>query len=197
METIKLTSKEVLKLIAYKEKIQLKVYGYSIGITAFFLIVSFIPAGFLPSRRGRNSGGDSSLFDMMGGAGFMIMIICLFGILLIYFMSTYKMWSLDKDIKEKKKNIVKLKVRDLRSDSSFGSTEISLYIYPVYKGKGKLEFIDYENFPQLSKGQEVELHLTTNAHYPLSINTHRDTSLEDFQKMIELLQKTKKNEGDV
>lgn len=192
---MKLESKESAKLWKYKEKIEKTIFGYGIGIPIFLLVVSFIPAKFIPHRNAaRVSDGDASLAELIGVIPLILIVIGLSVGLVLYLMSEYKYLKISADVIERKKVIFKGNVQNVVIKKGAGLKEIELFISPPYKNNRSIEFIDFPNFPRLTVGQEVEIEATVNALYPLKITPlgFNEQVDADLQKALDILKNLKK-----
>jgi len=184
----KLDTKERIKLQAYKEKIGNIVVGWSVGVFSFLLIMSFIPMGFLPSKRPRRiSNPDLNFFESLGVMPTILMILSISGALAVYLYISFKYGKLIKDVDELKKIVLKVRVVNVIYKQGAGPQEIDLYFSPPYNNINKIGFVGETNFPQLYKSQEVELVITKNAHYPLRI-----TPKGGANEILDILNKIRK-----
>jgi hypothetical protein len=70
-----------------------------------------------------------------------------------------------------------------------GPKEVEVYFKPAYKNVNRIEFIGYDNLPLLYKNQEVELVITPNSYYPLSVKSKEP--VKDVLHSLEVLNKYK------
>lgn len=184
----KLELKEKIKLEAHKEKISNLIIMWGGGIFALLLIVSFIPMGFLPKKRRVSiSNPELSIFESMGVLPTLIMLIIIAGSISLYLYHSFKYAKLSKDVIEQKKITLNVNVRNVIYKQGQGPQEIDLFFSPAYNSINKIEFVGEDNFPKLYKNQEIEIILTKNALYPLSIKPKND--IKDVLEILKNLNK--------
>ncbi len=193
---MRLEVKERARVREYKEKIEKTTAMFAGGIATFLLVLSFIPAGFIPHRNARRVDGNSSLADLLGVGPTLLFAFIIGALIAAYLLNGYKYFAILKDLKEEEKDLVKVKVEKVvRKDGGGGMTEIELFFKPRYKNRRSFEFIDFRNFPRVSKGQEVEIEITRNALHPIAIRPIGEAPIDDVATALELIRKLKEQGG--
>ncbi|MDR0232487.1 MAG: hypothetical protein LBI82_10265 [Dysgonamonadaceae bacterium] len=125
------------------------------------IIVTFIP---LYSRRGRDLGGLSAM-EFFGYIPTTLFLIIVGAIIFFFTIRWTKYFKLKKDLEEKQSITILTKVSYISGDAKKG--------YEVFLEKNEANipkvFFEFYEFPQIKKGDFVELTLTPNAHLVLSI----------------------------
>ena len=170
--TEKLTARQSTRLREHLQKVELNVFGAGLGIPFFLLIVSFIPAGFLPGRKAaRVADQSASLVSMLGFLPLLGIIIIFAGLLLWYLMRSYKYPELKKDVIERDKVTLHTRVYRVDTVRADDGVKHDVIFGPGYENINRVTFTNYPGFPVLYKGQNIHIEFTRHAHYPLSITT--------------------------
>ena len=190
-------STQLEQLNDYKSKVELTSLKWGLGMPAFMGILSFIPSGLIPHRNaGRVSNPDASLADMIGVPYLLLGLLALATILLLYFFNSYRYFKIRKDLAEQEMITFQTRVREVVRKGGGGMPEIELKIAPPVEGKYSIEFIDFLNFPFLSRGQTVEITASKHALFPFSISKVNQESgaanqKDDIQAAMDLIKKLK------
>ncbi|REH43404.1 hypothetical protein C7448_1135 [Tenacibaculum gallaicum] len=190
MKIEKLEFIEKIKLEGYKKKITNTIVNWGGGSFIFFLIVSFIPVGMIPSkRRSTISNPDMSIFESMGVFPTILMLLIISGLITIYLFYSYKYIKVSKDLLDLKKVTLDVTITNVIYKKGQGPKEVEVYFKPPYNSVNRVMFIGEDSLPTLYRNQEVELVLTTNAYYPLKVKS-KDV-VKDLLKSLEVLNQYK------
>jgi hypothetical protein len=190
MELQKLEFLEKVKLEGYKKKITNIIVSWGGGSFILFLFISIIPMGLIPNkRRVVLSNPDMSIFESMGVLPTILMMLVISGIITLYLLYTYKYLKILKDLVDLKKVTLNVVIMNVIPKKGQGPKEVEVYFKPAYKNVNRIEFIGYDNLPLLYKNQEVELVITPNSYYPLSVKSKEP--VKDVLHSLEVLNKYK------
>jgi len=183
------------RLEDHKTKIERIFVGLGIGIPLFTLLISIIPLSFIPQKTPKLSSDLNPASNFIESVGVLPIVILIFiatGLTIYFIMKSYNYKAVLKDSEQQKKYSFRTKVSKVVYKQGGGPSEIELSFTPAYKKKESLEFINFPNFPYLKKGAEVEIEVSVNGWYPLSIEIIPDNrtskeinpKLHDFMRSL-------------
>jgi len=173
----KLTLKEINKLQAHKNMILNLFFKWGGGFFVASLFISSVPVRFLPSKRISNfSNSNNSIIDDYGVLPTLIVLIVVLLVLILYLYYSLKYPEISKDLIEKEKITLNVRIKKIIYKKGSGPQEIDLFFTPRYNSINKVSFIGEDNLPPLYKNQEVKIVVTKNAFYPLNIKPKNNVS---------------------
>ena len=165
----------------------------SIGVPFIFLILAFIPANRIPSRRGGRVETTENILQMFGFP--VVLFILLGGVLLfLYLNKEYRWLKLKEDAVDLKKTVFQAKVQHLDIKRFDDGVRARVFLNKKINGKPFLDFIDYPLFPTLYQRDTVQIEMTQHAGLPLHISKiDGDGKPEDsVQEALRILQNVTK-----
>ncbi len=167
---MRLSTAEKNKLMNHFQKIERFILRWGIGLGVFALVIIWIPMGLIPSKRTlRHLGDPNSMVDSLGFIPSFLLVVIIIGLIIGLLLYSYRYFPLRIDVRRLDKVTIKVKVRSYQFKEGGGPSEIELSFWPPYKGTSKVTFFHETQFPRLKFKEEVELHLTKHALYPLGL----------------------------
>ncbi len=163
METEKLTSEQLEKVINLYEKNKDKFYLYSLGIIGFLILMSIIPVSFLPKSNRVSDTVDKSL-NLIQSLGFFWWFLLVSIMAVAFIWAIYldlKLTKLNKDIVEKKILSEVFTVKEVLISQSHNVYSIILTSPSVKK---LVRNIGPKHINSFSVGQQFGLKLLKNSH---------------------------------